>query len=348
MRAEQWELFKKVAKLQGADSVPISLIMDSPWIPGYLGISHTEYYFDPEVWFHANLRITREFPEIIVFPSWWVEYGMAIEPSALGCKIRFFQDQPPVQLPILFRLEDLDRLPPVDPYTDGLMAVALERCRAQRTRILEAGCTIPVATARGPLCSAAFMRGLTQLMLDINDNPNEVHKLMSYTTDATIRWLRAQAEVLGGTVEGVFVLDDIVGFLSQKHYSEFAHPYLKQVFDSFPKAWVKVYHNDANIKPFLEQLVEAGFDVLNWSHTLDISEVRRRTGGRICLMGNIAPLEIGTRGTPQDVKMSALNLLRVAGREGVILSLGGGVSPGMPRANILAMVEAVREFNSQW
>jgi uroporphyrinogen decarboxylase len=170
---------------------------------------------------------------------------------------------------------------------------------------------------------------------------------MTYTTDATIRWLRAQAEVVGGTIEGIFILDDIVGFLSRKHYSEFAHPYLKQVFDSFPKAWVKVYHNDANIEPFLEDLVDVGFDVLNWSHKLDFNEVRSRTAGKICLMGNIAPLEIGTRAAPQDVKMTVLNLLRRVGREGVILSLGGGVSPGMPRANILAMVEAVREFNSQ-
>ncbi|MGB9486172.1 MAG: uroporphyrinogen decarboxylase family protein, partial [Terriglobia bacterium] len=217
MRPEQWELFKKVAKSRRADRVPVSLIIDSPWIPGYLGIKHVDYYFDPEVWFHANLRIMEEFPEIIVFPSWWVEYGMAIEPSALGCKIRFLQDQPPAQLPMLFRLEDLDHFPTVDPFADGLMSAALQRYHAQRTRILEAGYIIPVVTARGPLCSAAFLRGLTQFMLDITDNPGGVHKLMSYTTEATINWLRAQAEVIGGSVEGIFILDDIVGFLSRKH-----------------------------------------------------------------------------------------------------------------------------------
>jgi uroporphyrinogen decarboxylase len=347
MRPEQWELFKKVAKSRRADHVPVSLIIDSPWIPGYLGIKHVDYYFDPDVWFHANLRIMEEFPEIIVFPSWWVEYGMAIEPSALGCKIRFFQDQPPVQLPMLLHLEDVDDLPPVDPYTDGLMPAALHRYQAQRTRILEAGYIIPVVTARGPLCSAAFLRGLTQFMLDLVDNPSGVHKLMSYTTDATINWLRAQAEVIGGSVEAVFVLDDIVGFLSRKHYLEFARPYLKKVFDSFPEGWVKVYHNDANIEPFVEDLAGVGLDVLNWTYKLDLNDVRTRTGGKICLMGNIAPLEIGTLGAPQDIKMSVLNLLQRAGGDGVILSLGGGVSPGMPRANILAMAEAVREFNAQ-
>jgi uroporphyrinogen decarboxylase len=110
---------------------------------------------------------------------------------------------------------------------------------------------------------------------------------------------------------------------------------------------VKVYHNDANIEPFLEDLANAGFDVLNWSHKLELNEVRKRTGGKICLMGNIAPVEIGTRGAPQDVKRAVLNLIRKVGREGIILSLGGGVSPGMPVANIMAMAEAAREINSE-
>ncbi|MBZ5515058.1 MAG: uroporphyrinogen decarboxylase family protein [Acidobacteriia bacterium] len=37
--------------------------------------------------------------------------------------------------------------------------------------------------------------------------------------------------------------------------------------------------------------------------------------------------------------------LRKVGGSGVILSLGGGVSPGMPKANIMALIEAVEEFN---
>ena len=347
MRAEQWQAFKTAAKLQPADRVPIALIVDSPWMPGYLGIKHLDYYFDPDVWFHANLRILEEFPEIIMFPSWWVEFGMAIEPSALGSRIRFMPDQPPSQLPAVFRLEDLDQLTGVHYSSDGLMSAALHRYQTQKRRILEAGYTIPVVAARGPLATAAFLRGLTQLMLDIVDSPSDVHKLLSFTTDVTVGWLKAQAEAVGESVEGVLVLDDIPGLLSRKHYLEFAHPYLQRVFESFPKAWVKVYHNDANVGPFVEDLVNVGFDVLNWSHKLDINEVRRRTAGKICLMGNIPPLEIASRGTPQEVKAAVRELLQKAGKEGVILSVGGGVSPGMPRANILAMVEAVTEFNSR-
>ena len=110
---------------------------------------------------------------------------------------------------------------------------------------------------------------------------------------------------------------------------------------------MKVYHNDARLDPFLEDLAEVGFDVVNWSHNLDVTEVRRRIGGKMCLMGNVNPLQVGTRGTPQEVKTSALNVLRKAEGHGIILSMGGGVSPGMPKANILAMIEAAQEFNTR-
>ena len=346
MRPEQWQHFKAAAKFQNTEGVPISLIIDSPWIPGYLGIKHIDYYFDQEVWFQSNLRIAEEFPEVIVFPSWWVEYGMAIEPSAIGGRVRFEAGQTPSQLPMLFRLEDLDQFAELNPQTDGLMPAALRQYRAQKQRIFAAGHTIPAVAARGPLALAVFLRGLTPFMMDLVDNPAGAHRLLSYTTNTTLQWLKAQAEAVGESVEGILVLDDIVGFLSRKHYQEFAHPYLQKVFSSFPPSWVKVYHNDARIGAFLEDLAMVGFDVLNWTHQLDIDEVRKRTGGKLCLMGNVSPLEIGVRGTPEEVKTATLDLLPKAGREGFILSVGGGVSPGMPGANIRAMIDAVKAFNS--
>jgi uroporphyrinogen decarboxylase len=67
----------------------------------------------------------------------------------------------------------------------------------------------------------------------------------------------------------------------------------------------------------------------------------------MCLMGNVNPLEIAVRGTPDEVKEATLDVLEGAGGEGVILSVGGGVSPGMPRENVLAMLEALQEFNEK-
>src|ERR1019366_10639858 len=70
MLKQQWETFKRAARREKMDKIPMALIVDSPWIPGYLGIKHMDYFLDPALWFQSNLRIMREFPDIIFLPSW--------------------------------------------------------------------------------------------------------------------------------------------------------------------------------------------------------------------------------------------------------------------------------------
>lgn len=340
MRPEQWQNFKLAARQAPGAATTVALIVDSPWIPGYRGITHLEYFLNPEVWFRANLEIAAEFPDIVLFPSWWVEYGMAIEPSALGARVQFWSDHTPDVLPMLTSIEQGAALPAVNPLSDGLMPFALELYRMHKARIADAGHIVPVVAARGPLCLAAFLRGVSAFLVDITENPAAAHALLDRATRTVIDWLEAQARVIGDSVEGILVLDDIAGFLSGKAYREFAHPYLRRICAAFPPDWIKVYHNDANVRPSLADLPDTGFDVLNWSHKIDFSEARQKTGGRMCLMGNVAPLDIGVRGTPEAVRAAAAEVLAKAAGRGLILSVGGGVSPGMPRENVAALAEA--------
>jgi len=347
MTPSQWDTFKRAARMEKLDRVPMALIIDSPWIPGYLGISHLDYYLDPELWFQSNLKIVEEFPDIIFVPSWWMEYGMAAEPSVLGAKIKFRTGDTPGEIHNLHRLEDLDLLDAPNVREDGFAALTLHRIKMQRQRILDQGQILPMATARGPLCTAGFVRGTTELMMDLMEDPDTTHRLLDLCTTLVIDWLKAQSEALGDTVESILVLDDIVGFVGEEHYLEFAHPYLKRICDAFPEDWVKVYHNDANIESCLEHLPDTGFHVLNWGKQSDIADVKERLNGRMCLMGNVNPLEIGVRGTADEVKAATLEVLEKSGGEGIILSMGGGVSPGMPRENIVAMQQALAEFNGR-
>lgn len=344
MRPDQWQHFKAAAKRVPGTQVPLALIVDSPWIPGHLGIGYKDYYFDSEVWFDAHRRVIEEFPEVICFPSWWAEIGMAAEPSAMGVRIRFWDHQTPSEERVPFSLDDLDDLAVPDPSSDGFCPLILHRYASMKQRIFDAGYTMPVVAARGPLCTASFFRGVTQLMMDLIDEPERVHQLLDISANLVIAWLKQQAEVIGSSVEGFLLLDDIVGFLGLEHYEEFAHPYLKRICDAFPPDWVKVYHNDASVAACLERLPDAGFDVLNWSYLTPMTEACSRLQGRMTLMGNVSPLNVGVRGTPEDVVRSARAVLDDAGEHPMILSLGGGVSPGMPAANIHAMVRALKEF----
>jgi uroporphyrinogen decarboxylase len=278
-------------------------------------------------------------------PGWWWEYGMAAEPSVFGSKIKFWQDNTPSEYHMLFNIEDMDKFPEYEVENDAFMAMTLHRIRSQRQRVLDTGEILPFVTARGPMCTAGFVRSTTDFMIDLVEKPEWAHKLLDLCTRMIIDWLKAQAKAMGPTVEGIFLLDDIVGFVNEDHYMEFCHPYLKRICDAFPKDWVKLYHNDANVEACLDHLPDVGFNILNWGKQTDIADVKARVGSRMCLMGNVNPLEVGVRGTPQEVRAATLDVLEKGGDRGMILSVGGGTSPGMPRANILAMQAALAEFN---
>ncbi len=347
MRPEQWEIMKKAARREKLDSIPMALIIDSPWIPGYLGLNHMDYFLDPELWFQSHLKIHNEYPDIIFVPSWWMEYGMAAEPSALGAKIKFWQNNTPSECHTLYRIEDIDSVSDYDVEADAFMGMTLHRIRMHRQRILDTGEILPIVTSRGPLCTAGFVRNTTEFMIDIVEKPQWAHKLIGLCTNLIIDWLKAQHKAMGDTVEGIFILDDVVGFINEEHYLEFAHPYLKKICDAFPSDWVKIYHNDASVNACLDHLPDCGFNVLNWGKQTDIANVKERVGNRMCLMGNVNPLEIGVRGTPGEVHAATLDVLEKSGGEGIILSVGGGASPGMPRKNIIAMQQALAEFNGK-
>ena len=347
MRPEQWEVFKKAVRGDRLDNIPMALIIDSPWIPGYVGVSHMDFYLDPQVWFQSHLKIHEEFPDVIFVPGWWMEYGMAAEPSALGAKIKFWDNNTPSEYHNLHSIDDVDKLHKYEVESDAFMAMTLHRIRMQKQQVFDAGYIMPMVTARGPMCTAGFVRNTSDLMLDLVDEPEKVHKLLDLTTNLIIDWLKAQQKAIGDCVEGLFILDDIVGFVNEDHYLEFCHPYLKRINDAFPDDWVKLYHNDADVVACMDHLPEAGFNVLNWGKQTDITEVKERIGGEMTLMGNVNPLEIAVRGTSEEVKRATTDVLNKSEGERIILSVGGGVSPDMPRENINAMLSALNDYNAQ-
>jgi uroporphyrinogen-III decarboxylase len=340
MKQEQWNFLKKAVRGESGAVVPVALIVDSPWIPGYLGISTVDYITIPDIWLAANLAVESRFPGAMFLPGFWVEPGMAAEPSAFGCRIAFHDNQPPAVHPLIEDIADVDRLVQPDPTVDGLMPVVLSLYRHVEPRVNDAGHRIKMVSARGPLALAAHLMGVTNFLIALKTEPEKTHKLLKMTSATVRSWLSAQAEVLHD-VESYLVLDDVVGFLSKEDYLEFAHPYLKQVF-SLP-AELRLFHNDTDNPTCYEFLSDLGVDVFNFTHLRGIPEVRSLTGDRVCLMGNVPPLDVMVQGTAADTASRAEECIAQAGRGRFILSAGGGVSPGTPGDNIQALVKAAAD-----
>ncbi|GEA19142.1 uroporphyrinogen decarboxylase family protein [Moorella sp. E306M] len=339
MNSYQWSIVKKCANMEELNQVPVGLIVDSPWIPGYVGISTIDYFAMPDKWLDANMKIIEEFPEIIFLPGFWVEYGMATEPSGFGCKINFYPDRTPTINHIINSPEEAEDIPIPDPRTDGLMPFVLNIYRNIEPRVKDLGRCIKVVAARGPLTIASHIMGVTNFLIGLKTDPANTHKLLKKTAALTRNWLEAQAEVLS-EVEGIMVLDDIVGFLSQEDYLEFAHPYLKEIFTAFPQC-IKMYHNDSDNVVCFSYLEDLSINIFNFTHLQDIARVRQLVGEKICLLGNIPPLDVLTNGTPDKVEEAARDCLHQhGGKAGIILSAGGGTSPGTPGENIHALIKA--------
>jgi len=302
-----WELFKQAARLEEPERVPVALIVDSPWLPGYAGIDTRDYFLFPDKWLEINLKLLERFPDVAWIPGFWVEYGMAAEPSAFGTKLRFYPNRPPSIEPLVPDLNFWANAQPVNPQEDGLMPLALRAYEVMDARLRAEGLGVKMVCARGPMTVASWLVGITPLMMGLVAEPEATSKILDTVTTSIIRWLQAQLDAVREP-EGIMLLDDLVGMVSPRHYKKMVHPRLQRIFDAFD-GLIRVYHNDTPCPHLLESLTEANFDVFNFSHETDIREVKAKMGHRVALMGNVPPLDMGVRGTPAEVAQWARECL---------------------------------------
>ncbi len=341
-----WEQFVAVARNRHTTwqnmppgPTPVAFIVDSPWLPEYGGISTLDYFARQDEWLRINLQIRDRFPSVCWIPGFWIEYGMLAEPSAFGARMRWHRDSPPSIDPLRGGLDALAEMTPPDPQEHGLMPLILNRYADAEQRLLPEGIDVKMVTTRGPLAVASWLLGVTDLLINLKIEPEKSHRMMETLTATIIAWLRAQVDVLRAP-EGLLLLDDIVGMLSPKMFQEYVRPYYTRILDTFP-GMVKVFHNDTPCANLLEPIATIGFDVFNFSHDTDISLVRSKMPNTV-LMGNVPPLGLMVRGTPDQVHAWARECVIKTGGRGLVLSAGGGVNGGTPAEAIDAVVRAAQ------
>ena len=178
------------------------------------------------MWWRANLDLLTRFPDVAWIPGFWVEYGMAAEPSAFGARVVWHHNSPPSIEPLPGGLDALAGMRPADPHEHGFMPLALQLYRDAQSRLQAEGHSVRMVAARSPRTVAGWLLGVTELMVALKRQPEHVAPVLDVLTDTIIAWLRAQAEAVSG-VEGILLLDDIPGMLSPKLFDALAAPYLR-------------------------------------------------------------------------------------------------------------------------
>jgi uroporphyrinogen decarboxylase len=109
------------------------------------------------------------------------------------------------------------------------------------------------------------------------------------------------------------------------------------------KVTVKFFHNDAPCAKSIKYYPDFGINLYNPGIQTSLTEMRRLSGNKLTILGNIPPRDVLAQGTPDDVRAAVKKLLAEAKDPSwLILSCGGGVPPGVTTANLQAFLQAAR------
>ena len=341
---DAWHNFVRAAKRQPVDHPPVAFIAAGPWLPSYAQANLIDLYTLPDKWFDVHYDLLVRFPEIVWLPGFWVEYGTAAEASAFGARIQFNPHQPPLVHPISANPDDWPNVAPPNPQTDGLMALTLRRYLDAEARLNAQGLGIKMVASRGPFSIGERLMGREGFLNAIRTQPGKMAGFLDLLTDMIIGWLHAQLETLREP-EGILLLDDTVGLLTIEEYQQLAASRMQQIFAAFA-GLIRIYHNDTPCEHLFPLLTEANFDVFNFSHLVDIAQVKAAMGHRVALLGNLHQSELAVHGTPEEVRRGAQEILdKAAPGGGTILSVSGALYPGTPVSTLEAMTAVAREWH---
>ena len=342
MRNSSWDDLLRLIEGEKLNYQPAGFIIDSPWIPGWFGISTVDFYSSDELWLKSNLKAINSFPEAWFMPGFWSEYGMCTEPSAFGSRMIFLENNLPHAERILTGTGGTDSLPQPNVKTDGLLPFMISRLKNNEKAIKDADHQIRFAVARGPLNISSFLMGTTEFMMSLALDPEGSHRLLKKITDFICDWLKWQRECFP-SIDGVLILDDIIGFVGENDSREFVIPYLRKIFEA-TGAKVRFLHNDADGLITARNLREMGVNMFNFSFNHSMGDIRELAGPEVVLVGNIPPRDVMAAGTPAQVDEADRKAFgEISSHERIIWSVGGGMAPDVSSENINTFIETVKK-----
>jgi uroporphyrinogen decarboxylase len=340
MTDAQWDLLNRTIRGEQSTPLPVGFIIDCPWLPNWYGVTILDYFTNDEVWLRANLKAIRDFPDVMFLPGFWSEYGMCTEPSAFGVRCTFPANEFPHAHKVLLTANDIDSLPSPDPRIDGLLPFVLNRLKLAQPYIEDTGHKIRFAVARGPLNIATYLMGTSEFLSLLMMNPEKAERLIKKITAFLKEWLTLQRETFP-SIEGIFLLDDIIGFLGEPEFRAFGLPYFKELFGT--DVSVRFLHNDAACRTSAPFLPEMGVNLFNMGFDITLNELKALTQNKVTLVGNIPPRDVLASGSPADVAQATTQLINsLNDRARVVMSCGGGMPPGVKSENISAFINAVK------
>jgi len=172
--------------------------------------------------------------------------------------------------------------------------------------------------------------------------PEAWSSLMDRLTEVIAAYVVAQ---VAAGAQAIQLFDSWVGELSPDTYRQCVQPFSRRIFERLAPLGVPTIHFGVNTGHLLEDLRDAGGDVigLDWRLPLDIGW--QRIGHDRGIQGNLDPAALFAP-RAELARQTREVLRRAGGRPGHIFNLGHGILPGTPTDAVRLVVDLVHEHRT--
>lgn len=331
--------FLRACRRQAVDTTPV-------WFMRQAGRYMSDYrqlrkrYSLLEICGHPELAVavTLQPVDVIEVDAAILFSDLLVPFTPLGLEFEFVKGEgPSIHYPVR-KAADVDRLRRFDPRDE--LGHVLETIRLLRHELRDRVPLIGFGGAPFTLAAYAIEGGPSTTYAQTKGfmyaQPDAWHRLCARLADLIAEYMRAQIEA---GAQAIQIFDSWVGALGRADYREFALPHTRAIFDRLRDTGVPLVHFGVGTTAILEDLADAGGDVIgiDWRQPLD--EAWARVPDR-AVQGNLDPaLLLGPSsrylGAADDV------LRRAAGRPGHIFNLGHGILPSTPLEHVQELASHV-------
>jgi uroporphyrinogen decarboxylase len=191
------------------------------------------------------------------------------------------------------------------------------------------------------------MRGMSQLLIDMLENPDFVDRLLDAITEHNLVQIHRACEI---GVDAVYFGDDYGSqqglIMGLRHWRRFIKPRLARMFAAVRERGKYVcMHSCGCVAELFDDLVEIGLNMFNpfQPEVMDIQKIKKQRHGRLAFHGGMSVQRVLPFGSVDEVRQETRNLIEMGRDGGYIFSPSHSVPPDVPPENLVAMMEILRE-----
>lgn len=312
-----------------------------------------------------NFNTTKdENGDLLMYP----EGDISIPPSAKMPKASYFFDAIIRQKPI--NEEELNVDDNLEEF--GLISdVELEHWKVEVDKAYFSGKAVVAAfggTALGDIALVPGMqlrhpkgiRDISEWYMSTISRPEYIKEIYDRQSEIAIENMKRIYKVVGNKVDVAFMCGTDFGtqdstFCSLEQFEDIWLPYYRKMNDWIHENtnWKTFKHCCGAIEPFLNGFIRAGFDIINPVQInavgMNPKKLKEKYGRDIVFWGGgVDTQKVLPFGSPEEVREQVLHNCEIFSKNGgFVFNTVHNIQANVPIENIVAMLEAIQEFNGK-